>query len=196
MRTPGSLSFQTTSAETVEAATRSPNSISDCGCEVPSRTMMPPAAVKPNQARPVGMPTVSATTRMVCTMAMARMSALYSTDSAITCASAPGLEPSSADTGSQPCTYLRYALVAMIMHTVDTASTATLSGNAASPFSVSGLTTAPSEMPTSTEITRASGAGTVTGCPASAALATPSSEPVTSPAGKPSQVSRMPPAAP
>ena len=81
------------------------------------------------------------------------------------------------------------------MQSVDTASTATLSGNVASPFSVSGDTTAPSEMPTRTEITRDNGTGTVTGRPASAAIATPSSEPVTRPAGKPSQVRVTPPTA-
>ena len=50
---------------------------------------------------------VSATTRMVCTMAMARRSALYSADSTITCASAPGLAPNSADCASQPWTKRR-----------------------------------------------------------------------------------------
>ena len=62
------------------------------------------------------MPSVSATTRMVCTMAMARRSALYSAASVITWASAPGLAPNSADCASQPCTKRRYELVAAIMH--------------------------------------------------------------------------------
>ena len=66
--------------------------------------MMPPSAVSPNSDSPDGMPTVSATTRSVCTMAMARMSALYSADSTMTCASAPGLAPNSADSRSQPWT--------------------------------------------------------------------------------------------
>ena len=50
---------------------------------------------------------VSATTRMVCTMAMARRSALYSAASVITWASAPGLAPNSADCASQPWTKRR-----------------------------------------------------------------------------------------
>src|SRR5215212_10116994 len=79
------------------------------------------------------------------------------------------------------------------MHSVGIASTRTLSGNATSPWSVSGDTTAPSEIPTTTEMTRASGTGMCTGRPHSAAVATPSSEPVTRPAGKPSQFSVMPP---
>src|SRR3954469_9725339 len=79
------------------------------------------------------------------------------------------------------------------MHSVEIASTRTLRGNAARPLSVSGDTTAPSEMPTTTEMTRASSTGICTGRPPSAAVATPSSEPVTRPAGKPNQFSAMPP---
>ena len=83
----------------------------------------------------------------------------------------------------------------MIMTSVEIASTRTLSGNAARPLSVSGDTTAPSEMPTRTEMTRDSGTGICTGRPHSAAVATPSSEPVTRPAGKPSQFNAVPPTA-
>ena len=83
----------------------------------------------------------------------------------------------------------------MIMHSVEIASTRTLKGNAARPLSVSGVTTAPSEMPTTTEMTRDSGTGICTGLPNSAAVATPSSEPVTRPAGKPSQFRMSPPTA-
>src|SRR3954470_15815740 len=81
------------------------------------------------------------------------------------------------------------------MQSVEIASTRTLSGNATRPLSVSGVTTAPSEIPTTTEMTRDSGTGICTGRPHSAAIATPSSEPVTKPAGKPSQFSVMPPTA-
>src|SRR5436190_2209351 len=79
------------------------------------------------------------------------------------------------------------------MQSVEIASTRTLSGNATSPLSVSGDTTAPSEIPTTTEMTRDSDTGICTGRPHSAAVATPSNEPVTKPAGKPSQFSVMPP---
>src|SRR6267378_4468046 len=81
----------------------------------------------------------------------------------------------------------------MIMHSVEIASTRTLRGNATRPLSVSGDTTAPSEIPTTTEMTRDSGTGICTGRPHSAAVATPSNEPMTRPAGKPSQFSVMPP---
>ena len=40
------------------------------------------------------------------------------------------------------------------MQTVEMSRIVILSGNAIRPFSVSGVTTAPSEIPTSTEITR------------------------------------------
>ena len=81
------------------------------------------------------------------------------------------------------------------MQRVETASTTTLSGNAARPFSVSGVTTAPSEIPTMTEMMRDNGAGMSTGRPHNAAVATPSNEPVTRPAGNPAQVRRNPPPA-
>ena len=62
---------------------------------------------------------------------------------------------------------------------------ATLSGQAAIPLSVSGVTTAPSRIPTRTKHTRAIGTGIFMGRPASAAIATASIEPETSPPGKP-----------
>jgi hypothetical protein len=142
------------------------------------------------------MPIVSSTTRMVWTMAMPRTSARYSADSAITCARPPGLAPSSADCRSQPCAKRKYAEVTKIMHSVEIASNATLRGKAANPLKVSGLTAAPREIPTSTEITRDSGAGTVIGRPASAATATASNEPMTNPAGRPRKARMLPPAAP
>ena len=45
------------------------------------------------------------------------------------------------------------------------------------PCSMAGVTTAPSEMPITTKIARASDAGTSIGRPASAAIATASTEP-------------------
>ena len=62
----------------------------------------PPSTVSPNKDSPAGMPKVNAITRMVCTIAMARRSALYSAANVITWASAPGLAPNSADCASQP----------------------------------------------------------------------------------------------
>src|SRR5882757_7768035 len=79
------------------------------------------------------------------------------------------------------------------MHSVEIASTRTLRGNAASPLRVSGDTTAPSEIPTTTEMTRDSGTGIWTGRPHHAAVAPPSNEPVTRPAGKPNQFTARPP---
>jgi hypothetical protein len=58
-------------------------------------------------------------------------------------------------------------------------------GKAGKPCNVSGVTAAPSDMPTRTKIARDSGAGTMTGRPTRAAAATATNEPVTSPAGKP-----------
>ena len=86
-------------------------------------------------------------------------------------------------------------MVATVITTVATSSTAMLMGKAARPFNVSGVATAPSEMPTSTEMTRDNGAGTISGRPASAAAATDSSDPEISPAGKPIHVNRAPPTA-
>ena len=70
-----------------------------------------------------------------------------------------------------------------------------LSGQAAMPRSVAGVTTAPSRMPISTKHTRASGSGTCVGRPSSAATAVTSIEPETSPAGTPIKVNATPPAA-
>ena len=65
-------------------------------------TTITPAAAKPNSASPLGNPIVTTRTRMVCTMATPRMSAPNSAASATTWAIAPGLAPSSAESGSQP----------------------------------------------------------------------------------------------
>ncbi len=53
------------------------------------------------------MPMVRITTRITCTIAMARKSARYSAASIITWASAPGLAPNNADCHGQPCTSRR-----------------------------------------------------------------------------------------
>ena len=71
------------------------------------------------------------------------------------------------------------------MQMAATTRSATLSGQAAIPFSVSGVTTAPSRIPTSTKHSRAIGTGIFMGRPASAATATASIEPETNPPGKP-----------
>ena len=69
------------------------------------------------------------------------------------------------------------------MPSVATASIATLSGHVAMLRNVSGVTIAPSSMPISTKHMRATVDGTRIGRPASAAMATASTEPETSPAG-------------
>jgi len=89
-------------------------------------------------------------TRTVCTIAMARRSPPSSVDSEITWASEPGLAPSSADSGSQRCTMRRYCEVASIMAIEPTINSAMLVGQVATPRSMSGVTTAPSRMPTMT----------------------------------------------
>ena len=81
------------------------------------------------------------------------------------------------------------------MQMVATASTAMLSGQVAMPWSVSGVTIAPSRMPTSTKQTRWNDLGTRIGRPASAAIDTTSTEPDIRPAGIPSLAKVMPPAA-
>ena len=65
------------------------------------------STVEPASASPAGSPITISSTRITCTTAMPRMSALNSADSAITCAIDPGLAPSSAESGSQPCTNRR-----------------------------------------------------------------------------------------
>ena len=70
-----------------------------------------------------------------------------------------------------------------------------LSGQVAMPWSVSGVTMAPSRMPISTRHTRVTGAGTCIGRPASAAMETASTEPEMMPAGIPSMAKLTPPAA-
>ena len=64
-------------------------------------------AIKPNSASPFGRPTTRSNTRTVCTMAMARRSPPSSVASEITCASAPGLAPNSAEAGPSRCTTRR-----------------------------------------------------------------------------------------
>ncbi len=71
------------------------------------------------------------------------------------------------------------------MQMAATTRIATLSGQVATPLSVSGVTTAPRRMPTMMKHGRARLAGIVTGRPASAATATVSIEPETNPPGKP-----------
>src|SRR4051812_32972415 len=78
---------------------------------------------------------------------------------------------------------------------VATTSTATLSGQVATPRIVSGVTIAPNRVPIMTKATRVTGAGTRVGRPASDAIATASTDPETSPAGIPSQAKETPPAA-
>ena len=73
----------------------------------------------------------------------------------------------------------------MNMIVEDAIRRATLSGQDAIPCSVSGVTTAPKSIPISTKQTRASGNGTRTGRPASAATATASMDPDTNPPGNP-----------
>jgi len=122
------------------------------------------------------------------------MSAPYSTASATTWAMAPGLAPSSAESGSQPWTSRKYHVAATIEHSVDTVRSATLSGQVVIPVSVSGVTTAPSSMPISMKHRRASHSGILVGRPASAAHATASTDPETSPAGTPIRLKPTPPA--
>src|SRR5258708_35219344 len=81
------------------------------------------------------------------------------------------------------------------MQTAATTSSATLSGQVATPLSVSGVTTAPSRIPTRTKHRRASGGGTFTALPPSAATATINIEPQTSPPGKPISWKPNPPPA-
>ena len=68
-----------------------------------------------------------------------------------------------------------------------------LSGQSAMPRSISGFTTDPSRMPTSTKHTRATAAGTSMGRPLTPAIATASIEPDSRPAGSPMSVNATPP---
>jgi len=63
------------------------------------------------------------------------------------------------------------------MQVIATMSTTMLAGYFAMPSSMSGVITEPSQMPSSTKTTRASGTGTSIGRPASAAAATTRIEP-------------------
>ena len=67
-------------------------------------------------------------TRITCTIATPRRSALNSAESATTCAIAPGDAPRKAEAQSQPWTNRRYDVVAAIIAMVATASIAMLSG--------------------------------------------------------------------
>ena len=77
------------SEATVEAATRIASSPSREGSNGPP-TLRAPRLTSPNSDRPAGKPTAIITTRTVCTMAMARMSASTSAASPITCDRPPG----------------------------------------------------------------------------------------------------------
>ena len=93
------------SATTVDTVTRITSSDNE-ESETP-RVDTTGSTVEPNSARPAGKPSTIKSTRITCTMAIPRTSALNSADSAITCAIEPGLAPSNADNGSQPCTTRR-----------------------------------------------------------------------------------------
>src|SRR6185312_4062474 len=80
------------------------------------------------------------------------------------------------------------------MQIVEMASSVMLAGHVATPLSVSGVTTVPSTMPMATKHSRARPNGTFMGRPNSAATATASTEPETSPAGNPTTVKATPPA--
>src|SRR6266849_3874041 len=73
---------------------------------------------------------------------------------------------------------------------------AMLSGQVAMPRKVSGVTTPPIAIPSTTEQTRASGLGTRIGRPASAATAANTIDPASQPAGNFAALNRKPPAAP
>src|SRR6516162_8890212 len=80
------------------------------------------------------------------------------------------------------------------MSMAETMSSAMLSGQVAIPCKVSGVTTAPSRMPITTNATCASGTGIVIGRPSNAATAVASIDPDTKPAGMPIHVKPSPPA--
>jgi hypothetical protein len=105
---------------------------------------------RPKNASPFGRPSTSSRTRTVCTMAMARISPPSSLDNAITWAIEPGLAPNSAESGSQRCTTRRYVIVATIMPSEASIKRAMLTGQVGTPRSVSGVTTVPSSVPTTT----------------------------------------------
>src|SRR5262245_51319570 len=71
-----------------------------------------------------------------------------------------------------------------------------LIGQVAMPASVSGVATAPIDMPSAMKNVRASQVGTKIGRPASAATAENNMDPEIQPAGKPAQVKAAPPTAP
>ena len=91
-----------TSVDTVTRVTSSSNDDSDT-----PRVDTTGSTVEPNSASPAGKPSTIKSTRITCTIAIPRTSASNSAESAITCAIEPGLAPSNADSGSQPCTKRR-----------------------------------------------------------------------------------------
>ena len=93
-------------ATTVEATTRIASSSSSAGLNGPP-TLRVAWPTSPSSDSPAGKPTATITTRMVCTMAMARRSASSSAASAITCDSPPGAAARYAVIVSQPCTTRR-----------------------------------------------------------------------------------------
>ena len=103
-RPPGNRVRATTTAMAVETVTRIASSASDAPGAV-TRATGP--TVDPNSASPAGSPSTISSTRMVCTIAIPRRSAPSSAASASTCAIEPGLAPSTADSGSHPCTKRR-----------------------------------------------------------------------------------------
>ena len=103
---PGNRKYKNATAKLTATATSTiicPSTETSAG----PRAAATAGTTSPNKASPFGRPMTINNTRMVCTMAMARRSPPSSDDNAITCAMAPGLAPSSADSGSQRCTTRR-----------------------------------------------------------------------------------------
>jgi hypothetical protein len=87
-------------------------------------------------------------------------------------------------------------MVATVTQVMAIATTAMLSGQAAIPRTVSGLTTLPSAMPRMTKNTRATGRGKPNGRPSNAAIAQNIIAPASHPAGNRAAVKMAPPATP
>ena len=103
---PGNFIQRSNSASAVDTTTRTTSSTSD---EPPAGSGAPitaPAA-SPNSARLPGSPIMISSTRITCTIATPRRSALNSAESATTCAIAPGDAPKKAEAQSQPWTKRR-----------------------------------------------------------------------------------------
>ena len=105
IRPPGNPHACHGDAVTVDTATRIASSTSEE--PVAARVDTTGSTVDPNSASPAGRPSTISSTRITCTIAIPRTSAPNSADSAMTCAIEPGLAPSNADSGSQPCTRRR-----------------------------------------------------------------------------------------